>query len=235
MVPLSIVLPCYNPAPGWETAVLQGYNSFKESAGFDPELIIVNDGSKTPLSETAIAFLSSQIPYFQLLGYPDNQGKGAALRYGVARCQGQSTLFTDIDFPYTSDSLMKIWQGLREGNDIVVGIKDDAYYQNVPAARVWISKSLRKLSGLFLRLPITDTQCGLKGFNTRGKSVFLNTTIDRYLCDLEFLYKAFGQPETLKIKPQQVTLKEGVQFRKMSYRILLRESVNFFAILLKRR
>jgi glycosyltransferase involved in cell wall biosynthesis len=231
MKQLSIVIPCYNPAPGWEQHVQEAYHAIVHQLKFMPELIVVNDGSLHPPEDHTITFLREKITDFTYTGYPVNKGKGAALRHGVALARGSKIIYTDIDFPYTTDSLLRIWEQLQQDRDLVIGIKDKEYYQHVPRSRVAISKALRKMSGFFFRMPVTDTQCGLKGFNQKGKSIFLSTTINRYLCDLEFVYKSFRSKPKLDITTQEVSLKEEIQFRKMNYKILISEGFNFLKIL----
>jgi len=232
---LSIVLPCYNPSPNWEERVLQGYNSIVQRIQITPEVIVVNDGSSSEIPAEKIDFLKSHIPHFIFTGYKENKGKGAALRYGISMAKSELIIFTDIDFPYTSESFANIWKQLNEHNDIVIGIKDKDYYKHVPPARKHISKLLRKFSRLFLNIPVTDTQCGLKGFNQQGKKIFLSTTIDRYLCDLEFVYKSFKTKPALRISTQEIKLKEGVKFSRMNSRILIPEFYNFVKILISQK
>ena len=229
MKQLSIVLPFYNPQQGWEQNVYNTYLALKNQLGFEPEIIVVNDGS-TNQQEKEIDFLNQKIVDFKALSYAANLGKGAALRFGIKDATSERIIFTDIDFPYTTESFLKVWNQLKT-NDIVLGVKDKTYYQHLSKERVWISKFLRKMIGIFFRMPITDTQCGLKGFNQKGKDVFLNTTIDRYLCDLEFVYKSYRIKPELHIIGQEVTLRNEVEFRKMNLKILFSEFFNFIKIL----
>lgn len=235
MQTLSIVLPCYNPVPYWEKRVLEGYKSIIEKIPVLPEVIIVNDGSSNVISPQAVSFLKDNIPDFKFIGYPANRGKGAALRFGIEAAKNEMIIFTDIDFPYNAESFANIWHQLLLENDVVIGIKDGDYYKHVPKARVRISKLLRKFIGFFLNMPVTDTQCGLKGFNGKGKNIFLETTIPRYLCDLEFVYKCYQQVPPLKIVAQEVRLNEGVIFSKMNYNILRSEFYNFLKILIRNK
>lgn len=229
MKQLSIVLPCYNPPTGWEKHVYDAYLGIKQELGFEPEIIVVDDGSQGS-QEEALLFLKDRIPDFRTVGYPENKGKGAALRFGVNIAKSTKIIYTDIDFPYTIASFLKIWKAL-ELNNIAVGTKDESYYQHLPKARIRISRFLRKMISISFRMPITDTQCGLKGFDRKGAAVFLNTTIDRYLCDLEFVYKAFRMKPKLNIFPVKVTLRNEVEFRKMNIRVLSSEFFNFIKIL----
>lgn len=232
---LSIVLPCYNPPKGWEQHVLSAFKEITERIHHSPAVIVVSDGSDATIEPKAIEFLMANIPDFTFLTYSENQGKGYAVRYGVGKTASKFIIYTDIDFPYTVDSFVSIWEQLQKGNDIVSGVKDAAYYKNVPKIRVRISKFLRKVIGFFFSMPITDTQCGLKGFNERGKQIFMQTTINRYLADLEFIYKAFRSKGKMKIVPQPVSLREGVIFRKMNWRVLVSEGWNFLRIMFRKK
>jgi hypothetical protein len=80
-----------------------------------------------------------------------------------------------------------------------------------------------------IRLQITDTQCGLKGLQRDAKDLLLSGTIDRYLFDLEFIYKA--ERKGLKLKAIPITLREGVQFSKVKWTIISGEFKNFLKIL----
>lgn len=235
MPSFTIVLPCYNPLPGWENKVLEGYKAVVKETNSAPELIIVNDGSVKQITETSIDFLKHNIPYFRFESYTVNKGKGAAVRYGVEKASNEIIIFTDIDFPYSSGSFGKIWRLLQNGNDVVIGIKDKDYYSNVPTARIYISKILKRFSKLFLNIPVTDTQCGLKGFNSRGKAVFLSTTINRYLCDLEFVYKSYKAIPRLNIITQEIQLRDGIQFSKMNFKVLIKELFNFFKLIINNK
>lgn len=230
---LSIVLPCYNPPKDWEQRLFSAYQEICTRLHHLPAVIVVSDGSDATIEPKAIDFLKANIPDFSFSTYPENQGKGFAVRYGVEKTASEFVIYTDIDFPYTVDSFVDIWEQLQNGNDIVAGIKDGAYYKNVPKIRVRISKFLRRIIGFFFSIPITDTQCGLKGFNVRGKQIYLQTTINRYLADLEFIYLAFRSKDKMKIVAQPVSLREGVIFRKMNWRVLVSEGWNFVKLLSK--
>jgi glycosyltransferase involved in cell wall biosynthesis len=170
----------------------------------------------------------------QYIQYEHNCGKGFALREGVKKANSEYCIFTDVDFPYAEQSVREIFNMLRSGDcDVAVGIKSKNYYKNVPWLRVRISRLLRWLVSVFLKMPITDTQCGLKGFNEKGKAVFLKTTVNRYLFDLEFLYLITKQ-KGVAVKSKEVELKKGVTFSRMPPTILAMEGWNFLKVLAKR-
>jgi glycosyltransferase involved in cell wall biosynthesis len=160
----------------------------------------------------------------------ENRGKGFTLREGVANTRSEKVVYTDIDFPYQRENLLAIIKAL-DSADVAIGVRAEDYYHNMPAIRIWVSKTLRICIRLLLRIPTDDTQCGLKGFNNKGKQVFLTTTIDRYLFDLEFVFLAARKK--LNVQKVPVQLKEGIVLSKLNMRILWRESVNFVNVFLR--
>lgn len=231
---VSLILPCYNPPQEWDKNVHARYTAFCSRIGEDAELIVVVDGTSSSVAVHHLGYLADNIPKLKIVQYPANHGKGYAIRQGVAVATGDIVIYTDIDFPYTIESMFAVYNSLQSGNaDLAVGVKDNDYYTHVPFLRRIISRQLRFMTRLFLSLPVTDTQCGLKGFRSNVKDLFLKTTIDRYLFDLEFIRNCY-KTRKYKIVTIPVTLNEQVQFRKMNYGILLPEMLNFVKLLFKR-
>ncbi|RAK64641.1 glycosyltransferase [Hymenobacter edaphi] len=232
---LALVLPCYNPPAEWAANVLSSLQRLQQTlpAGTTVHLYLVNDGSTRGVSDADLQLLRAALPAeaFTYLSYPANRGKGHALRTGVQQVQEPLCLFTDIDFPYEETSMATLYQALHSQRcDLAVGVRDDAYYAQVPAARRRVSRLLRRLTRTLLRLPIDDTQCGLKGFNAKGRALFLQTTTDRYLFDLELLLLASRQP-AVRTEPVPVALKPGVVLSPLNVRVLLTESRNLLRLL----
>jgi glycosyltransferase involved in cell wall biosynthesis len=227
---LHIVVPCYNPSDGWERTLAERFLHFQAMI---PEtkmlLTVVNDGSLHDVSGEKIKYLEQNIPGFKWVSYPQNMGKGYALRQGVAAAEGDYFIYTDIDFPYTLGSMKEIFETLKSGADVAAGVRESDYYADVPVRREIISKVLKKMIKYLLRIPITDTQCGLKGFNKKGREVFLKTSINRFLFDMEFLQMSFNNP-ALKVKPVTVFPRPDIVFSKMNYKILVKEVFNFIKL-----
>jgi glycosyltransferase involved in cell wall biosynthesis len=229
----NLILPCYNPQPGWADNILASLSRLRELLpDVEPHVVLVNDGSLRGVEDADVARLKAEIPHFTYIAYSVNQGKGHALREGVTQAQHALCVFTDIDFPYEEASIASLYKTLKEtGIDIAAGVRDASYYATVPKMRVAISRSLRFLTRQLLRLPVNDTQCGLKGFNARGKALFLRSQTQRYLFDLEFLYLA-GRQQGLRVQAVPVRLKPDVVFSRMSPQVLLVEGRSFIKILL---
>ncbi|MFN8414789.1 MAG: glycosyltransferase [Cytophagaceae bacterium] len=233
-ISIDIVLPCYNPGAAWSQNIV---DSFQELVNIHPDvkfgLIIVNDGSNKKIQEDDLQKIRNTVECFNWIGYIENKGKGFALRKGVQLSEATYILYTDIDFPYEIQSVSSIINTLlKDDVDIIAGSRGEAYYEKVPFVRIMISKVLRFFNRTFLNMKIYDTQCGLKAFNQKGKNIFLETTINRYLFDLEFVYLA-SNAEDIKIIPVNVQLKPGVVFSKMNFKVLRSELMSFIGIVRK--
>jgi len=223
-------VPCYNPPEGWERALADKFAEFAAAVSdlvAGAELIVVNDGSARNAGDENFRHLQALVPAVRVVSYEKNRGKGHALRQGVQASDADFVLVTDIDFPYTIASMRRVAASLLESGGIAAGNRDTAYYAHVPAFRRWLSKGLRWLLRYVLRQPIDDSQCGLKGFDRAGKAVFLQTTIDRFLFDLEFLMLANGR---VPVRPVPVELRPGVVFSSVGWKVLLAEGGNFLRL-----
>lgn len=231
---LDIVLPCYNPIANWHERVVESLNLFSQLHNdVDLKLIVVNDGSKNVVNSDDIKYIQDHISNFEYVNYEINRGKGHALRVGVEKSKADYIIYTDIDFPYLLKSFDDVYKELLKGFDVVVGVRSSEYYKKVPKTRIVISKILKFFIKKSLGIYTTDTQCGLKGFNQKGKSIFLSTRIERYLFDLEFVYLA-SKEKDIKISSSIVELREGVEFSTLNLRIILSECFNFLRVFLFR-
>ncbi len=229
MPTLSVILPCYNPLPDWVDTVVAGHRALTEAWG-PHELIVVNDGATKPGMEADLQRLKSLLPEALVISYAQNRGKGYAVRQGMKAATGEWVLYTDVDFPYTQESVLRILKTLESSDcDVAVGVKDAVYYQSVPPGRKRISKMLRAFSSRLLKLSISDTQCGLKGLKRKALPYYLQGFVDRYLFDLECLRRC--ERNGMKLVAVPVQLREGIVFPPVRFSLLTKEFFNFLKIL----
>lgn len=227
---LSVVLPCYNPDKNWAVNISIRYNEIAQLlSDYTIELILVNDGSSHNI-EGAIAELKQRIPLVSLVSYPVNKGKGYAIRKGIEQAQSPYIVYTDVDLPYTNNSMVEIVKGL-ETYDVTVGTRGDSYYHNIPKHRAYISRLLRFFIRTSLRIPTNDTQGGLKGIRSTAKPFFMQTRINRYLFDLEFICIAARNKLSIGLIP--VVLNENTVVRTMNVKVVSKEIVNFFRVFVR--
>jgi glycosyltransferase involved in cell wall biosynthesis len=232
---ISFVLPLYKPNPNWHSRFLENVAKTKLifPSSVNLEFIIVNDGFETPELLNLFEVISESYPYVSFVSYPENMGKGFALRTGVENASAPYVILTDFDFPYDHRDLLTMYYDLKKGYEVVTGKRNHTYYKKLPMKRWLISKGCSWLNRNFLSLYINDTQSGIKAFNDAGKKAFLDTTINRFLIDTEFLQLVTQRG--LRLKVNEVSLRDEVEFSNMGYAVLKTEMKNFVQLVRQRK
>ena len=117
MVKLSIVIPSYRSAKVLENN-LPYLLLFLQEQNYASEVIIVDDGSKDSGATERVA-IQHNCSY---LAYPENRGKGFAVRTGMAVAQGDICIFTDADIPFETSAIEAIIHAIQVKEfDVVIG------------------------------------------------------------------------------------------------------------------
>ena len=234
---LDIVHPCYNPHEGWEQELIHYYRIFvaKLPTEVTVTLYVVNDGSSRGISATHLANLQAAVPSFEYVTYEQNQGKGFALRTAIAQTQSNLVIYTDADYPYRMENAWEMFRLLYEEKyDVVLGVRDDHYYSQLPFLRKVFSLALRTMNHIFFpSMFVKDTQSGLKGFNIKGREVFLQTKINSFLFDMEFVVLA-SKRKDLRLAKILVHVRDGITFSQMNSKTIKRELLSFLNIFQKK-
>ena len=224
-VHIDIVLPAYNPHINWEKGVVANFN---ELCGMFPEygfsLYIATDGSIRGFEPDVVEYLGKGVDTVQIVDYEVNVGKGFALRSAVKHCAGDWVIYIDYDFPYTFESISKVIAALRDGADVVIAARADSYQKNLPFVRKMLSYASHAVNKALFRLPFKDTQGGMKGFNHKGRELFLQTTINTFLFDTQFIYKAVKHGANVQVVDAEI--KKGLKVSVMGLKVLFRELRN---------
>lgn len=230
---IDLVLPCYNPDTEWVERVAERFKALQNSCpGHKFHLIVSNDGSSQNFDSKYTNRLLSLLPETIIVDNKQNKGKGAAVRAGVALSTSPLVVYTDYDFPYKNDCMCKIITALEDGCDIVLATRNSSYHKELTPLRRLLSWTSKNMNWLILGMKYPDAQGGLKGFNAKGREIFLSTKIERFLFDTEFIYKASQRPE-IKIGQISAYLREGVHLPGMSSKTMRREALNFAKIVFK--
>jgi dolichol-phosphate mannosyltransferase len=163
-VKLSIVIPCYNEERTLEACVDSVLEIQSET--LELELIIVDDCS-TDASLKIARRLAERVPGMILCHHEKNQGKGAALRTGIASATGDFVAIQDADREYDPRDLVRLLIPLRAGEaDVVLGSRFLSYgYHRV--LYYWHSlgnRVLTTLSNMLTDLNLTDMETCYKVF-----------------------------------------------------------------------
>ncbi|OQB14586.1 MAG: Undecaprenyl-phosphate 4-deoxy-4-formamido-L-arabinose transferase [Firmicutes bacterium ADurb.Bin193] len=179
---ISLVIPAFNEQKVIKNTITAAECFLKSNFGENKyEIIAVDDGSvdKTPeiLAKSGVTVVS----------FPQNRGKGAAVREGILRSSGDFVFFTDADLPYSLDFLI---EGVRilKSSDIVCGKRVGKGY---PVKRRLISAAYNLFCSGVLGMAFSDVQCGIKGFSRRAATqIFSLCRIDGFAFDTEVLFLA---------------------------------------------
>jgi dolichol-phosphate mannosyltransferase len=207
-VKLSIVIPCYNEERTLEACVDSVLEIQSES--LELELIIVDDCSKDA-SLSIARRLVERVPGIILRSHEKNQGKGAALRTGIAAATGDFVAIQDADREYDPRDLVRLLIPLRAGEaDVVLGSRFLSYgYHRV--LYYWHSvgnRVLTTLSNMLTDLNLTDMETCYKVFR---REVIQSITIEE---------NRFGfEPEVVaKVAQMRLRVYEmGISYRGRTY------------------
>ena len=113
---VSIVIPCYNELETIEKIVAE----VKKSPVAEKEIIIVDDGSIDGTREKLSSFNADSS--VKVILHETNQGKGAALRTGIAAATGDVVIIQDADLEYDPREYPELLQPIQDGRaDVVFG------------------------------------------------------------------------------------------------------------------
>lgn len=157
---ISVVMPCFNE----ETTLVEIVGRVLATP-YDKELLIVDDGS-TDGSREVIERLASEHDEVVALLQPHNQGKGAALRRGIAEARGDIVLIQDADLEYDPNDYGGLLHPIVDGKaDVVYGSRFSSgphrvlFFWHMVANRM-----LTTLSNMATDLNLTDMETCYKVF-----------------------------------------------------------------------
>ena len=153
----------------------------------DYEIIFSDDGST---DGSADIVKSLELPCVRVIGYPDNRGKGSAVREAMLAASGDAVMFTDSDLAYGTDVIKRVADAFLENPDcgLVVGSRNigDDGYEGYTFLRKLASKTYLKVLKIAGGLKISDSQCGCKAFRGEAaKKIFSHCMVNRFAFDFE--------------------------------------------------
>jgi dolichyl-phosphate beta-glucosyltransferase len=202
-----VVVPSYREERRIAASVLALREGLGGDRG-DVEIVVVDDGSGDATGDRAVEAGADQV-----IRFPVNRGKGAAVRAGMLAAIGSTVVFTDADLSYPATEVLRVRDAVEQGWDVVVGSR-----RHLGSRHLMRTGGTREVSGrvfnLFTRLvlprPFGDTQCGLKGFHAdAAQRVFGLSRVDGFAFDVELLRIAEEQDLAVTEVPVALSTKEG--------------------------
>jgi glycosyltransferase involved in cell wall biosynthesis len=169
---LSVIIPCFN-----ELETIENLIEAVCAAGYGPkEIIVVDDCSTDGTREKLTGVLASKID--KIILHDRNQGKGAALRSGIAAATGELVIIQDADLEYDPHDYAKLVQPILDNKaDVVYGSR---FLGGEPHRVLYFWHSvgnglLTLLSNMLTNLNLTDMETCYKVFR---RSIIQNIRIE---------------------------------------------------------
>ncbi len=191
---VSVCIPMYNESACVRESAEALHNKMteiKERRGADFELIFCDDGS-TDGSADILAGWAAGKDGVKLVGYPDNRGKGNAVKTAVLSSAGDVVIFTDCDLAYGVDVIERALDkfSAEPECDVVVGSRnlDGTGYASYGFLRKIASKIYIKVLTAVGGLDLSDSQCGFKAFRgDAAREIFSYCECPGFAFDYEVL------------------------------------------------
>jgi dolichyl-phosphate beta-glucosyltransferase len=190
----SLVIPAYNEQSRIDACV-RGVAEWLSGrpGGLDWEVLVVDDGSTDETAARARREAESHGVPVRVISFPENRGKGAAIRAGVLEARGDPILVSDADLSTPLAEWTKLAERLPT-HPVAIGsraIQQDLVRKRQSFHRVLLGRAGNRLIQLLAVPGIRDTQCGFKLFTgTVAHDLFRAARVDRFAWDVEILYLA---------------------------------------------
>lgn len=215
---LSVVMPAYNLVDQVASNVRKTAELFAAN-GIRAEILPVDDGSSDGTAGALGALAAEKFGdvVIKPVICPVNGGKGAALRAGFEASTGELVMLLDGDLDILPEQTPWFFDAMASKNaDVVVGSKRHKNSQvQYPWHRRLVSWVYFTIVRIFIGLPITDTQTGMKLFKRRVLGEALSRMLVKaYAFDLELL--SIAHQRGAKIVEAPVIIRFGNKFGALS-------------------
>jgi glycosyltransferase involved in cell wall biosynthesis len=170
------------------------------------EVIVVDDGSDDG-SRAAAERAAASLRGVLVTGYAVNAGKGQAIRTGFEASHGDTVVFLDGDLDLPPEQIPELLRIHKDrGVDALVGAKRRAMRAGgYPRMRRVLSRLFSLAVKIAFRLPVSETQTGLKVFRRQALEHTLpGLQVTRYAYDIELLAKMHRLGYTIAEAPVTV-------------------------------
>ncbi len=202
---ISLCIPMYN-----ENSIIadtaRTLHEYMSNTFEDYEILFSNDGSKDGCDKTVEAL---NLPHVRVVGYPDNRGKGCAVRTALLAAEGDVIMFTDADLAYGTDVIKRVYDAFIENPDadMVIGSRNLSAdgYEGYTFVRRIASKLYIKVLCFVGGFKLSDSQCGCKAFTRQTVAeIFPRCEVNGFAFDFEAILWATKLGKKIREIPVKV-------------------------------
>ena len=158
-VELSVVIPVYNEEENIPE-LSQRLTDALEKLGMRYEIILVDDGSRDRSVEL-LSGIARRDPRIRLIEFNRNYGQHAAIFAGFEHSRGEIVVTLDADLQNPPEEIGKLVAKMREGYDIVGGLRMDRRDSALRKIPSWlVNRFIQRATGVYLR----DYGCMLRAY-----------------------------------------------------------------------
>ena len=199
---LSVVLPAYNLGPVIADNVRRVAKALAPVGTV--EIVVVDDGSVDRTFQEASS-AAADLALTRVIRHDVNRGKGEALFTGARATSAELVVFLDADLDLPAEQVPALIEKMG-GVDLLVGAKRKSMAGgHYPLARRILSRIFALLTVGLFRLPVSESQTGLKILRRRViEKVLPQMRIRGYAYDLEMLLRSHRYGLTLQEVPVEL-------------------------------
>ncbi len=184
---ILLVVPVYNEEEILERSIARLVGYMSKNVAERWKILIADNASNDRTAEVSMA-LTRRYPN---VGYVflKQKGRGNALRHCWTKYDADIYAYCDADLATGISSMKRLFSGISEGYDIVIGNRYLARSRTRRSPiRLLLSKGYITLAKILFNTTITDFQCGFKAINRRvATDVIPMTKSAEWVFDTEFL------------------------------------------------
>jgi glycosyltransferase involved in cell wall biosynthesis len=150
------------------------------------EILVVDDGSTDGTDKVLKTIEDSTV---RVVTHKTNQGKGAAIRTGLAEARGDIILLQDADLEYQPEDVPKLLEPILSGRaKVVFGSRFHPSREAMPLTSLVGDRALSVAACVLFNTTTTDIETGLRAFD-KATLEGLELTQDRHEVEIEIAAK----------------------------------------------